>query len=88
MTCLSFGVVYLGTWRGSPVAIKEVKQYSTADLESFRSEAQLMKSLRVHMYVVCLFCDVVRLSYFMHKHNIALQTKQQSLTYVSHTQHT
>lgn len=44
----SFGVVYKGTWRGTPVAVKRLRsQYLTKlELDEFRGEVELMERLR------------------------------------------
>jgi len=51
----SFGVVYRGEWRGTPVAIKElkVKFMKKQDLEEFHREVRVMEKLR-SPYVVNL----------------------------------
>ena len=44
----TFGVVYRGTWRGTPVAVKRLKsQFLTKiELEEFKGEVELMERLR------------------------------------------
>lgn len=44
----TFGVVYKGTWRGTPVAVKRLKsQFLTKiELEEFKGEVELMERLR------------------------------------------
>jgi len=51
----AFGVVFKGTWRGSPVAIKQLLNQEflgEKELEEFQREAKLMKSLRPHVNIV------------------------------------
>jgi serine/threonine protein kinase len=51
----AYGCVYKGKYRETEVAVKQLKQsLSDSDLEEFRQEAQLMKSLRNHTNVVLL----------------------------------
>jgi len=53
----AFGVVYLGKWRSSKVAVKKLLDASTSSLADFESEASLMTKLRPHKNVV-LFLGV------------------------------
>jgi hypothetical protein len=48
----SFGIVWLGKWRGSGVAIKESKLTDPEQREEFFKEAKLLLNLRPHRHVV------------------------------------
>lgn len=52
----SFGIVFHGRWRGTDVAIKQMKSEAMTEreLQDFETEASLMKSLRPHPNVVLL----------------------------------
>jgi len=49
----AFGIVYLGKWRGSQVAIKTIKNLLTdKQLEDFKQETSVMAKLRPHRNIV------------------------------------
>jgi len=51
----SFGIVYRGTWRSTPVAVKQLNDLALNDekaLADFRTEAEILKNLRNHPNVV------------------------------------
>ncbi|KAL6063114.1 Tyrosine-protein kinase receptor [Balamuthia mandrillaris] len=50
----SFGVVYQGEWRLTPVAIKLLNNLKQEQLEEFQQEVELMQNLRPHSNVVLL----------------------------------
>jgi len=56
----AYGVVYLGTWRDSEVAIKKLQLENASgatfdkELRAFQDEAQVMKGLRPHANVILL----------------------------------
>jgi len=51
-----FGVVYHGSWRSSPVAVKQMSsEYMTLkDIDDFNAEISLMKNIRPHANVLML----------------------------------
>jgi len=53
----NFGVVYRGTWRLVPVAVKQLKTEAAnqKELDEFEREAQLLKNLRPHANIVLFF---------------------------------
>eukprot|EP01114_Cavostelium_apophysatum_P024542 TRINITY_DN963_c0_g1_i4.p1 TRINITY_DN963_c0_g1~~TRINITY_DN963_c0_g1_i4.p1 ORF type:complete len:1192 (-),score=342.98 TRINITY_DN963_c0_g1_i4:33-3269(-) len=53
----NFGRVYLGTWRGTEVAVKKLisENISEKALKEFQHELSLMKNLRPHRNVISLF---------------------------------
>jgi len=55
----AFGVVYLGKWRSTKVAVKKLLEATTAGMADFESEASLMTKLRPHKNVV-LFLGVCK----------------------------
>ncbi|KAL6052490.1 CLL4A clavata1-like receptor S/T protein kinase protein [Balamuthia mandrillaris] len=50
----SFGVVYQGKWRLTPVAIKLLNQLKEEQLDDFQKEVELMQNIRPHSNVVQL----------------------------------
>jgi len=53
----AFGIVYLGKWRSSKVAVKKIIDENAKSLEEFEAEGQIMTRLRPHKNVV-LFLGV------------------------------
>eukprot|EP01114_Cavostelium_apophysatum_P018139 TRINITY_DN5544_c0_g1_i4.p1 TRINITY_DN5544_c0_g1~~TRINITY_DN5544_c0_g1_i4.p1 ORF type:complete len:306 (+),score=67.20 TRINITY_DN5544_c0_g1_i4:223-1140(+) len=51
----AFGVVYQGTWRSTPVAVKKFKDMDPKTTEEFEKEFQLMRDLKYHANVLQMY---------------------------------